>query len=392
MGYAEAEAMILGMKRDIDVTIAVVASAKPGTEPVVFGMLANQNIRTAQRYGQAAIVLDETWGRLGQVLQERLSKARQHLLVYAGTAAMCALIGVGTALWMFRSTLRRLDLVELEKVRADAARAEAERSRAEAESVNEQVAGLNRTLAEKEAQDEIVKKGRMEQMGQLTATIAHELRNPLGAVRTSTFLLAKKVSGRGLNVEGQIERINNGVTRCDNIISQLLDYSRNKPLQCQSSNLDEWLSKVVSEESARLPQAVMIELALGLDDAKVPFDPARLQRAIINLMSNASEAIFSASPGGEPTANPRIWITTRFSREGNAVIQVRDNGPGIAPENLAKVREPLFTTKSFGTGLGIPAIEQIANQHGGRLEIESRPGDGASFEIHLPIAAREAAA
>jgi signal transduction histidine kinase len=397
MGYAEAEAMITGMKRDIDVTIAVVASAKPGTEPVVFGMLANQNIRTAQRYGQAAIVLEKTWGRLGQVLQERLARARQHLLVYAGTAAMCALIGVGTALWMFRSTLRRLDLVELEKVRADTARAEAEKSRAETESVNEQVAGLNRSLAEniqklKEAQDEIVKKGRMEQMGQLTATIAHELRNPLGAVRTSTFLLAKKVSGRGLNVESQIERINNGVSRCDNIISQLLDYSRNKPLQCQSSNLDDWLSKVVSEESARLPQAVMIELALGLDDAKIPFDPARLQRAIINLMSNASEAMLNGGSGNDPTANPRIWITTRFSREGDAVIQVRDNGPGIAPENLAKVREPLFTTKSFGTGLGIPAIEQIANQHGGRLEIESCPGDGASFEIHLPVTPREAAA
>ena len=139
----------------------------------------------------------------------------------------------------------------------------------------------------KDAQDALVKKGRMEQMGQLTATIAHELRNPLGAVRTSTFLIERKIKGKELGIEPQIMRINNGVTRCDDIITQLLDFSRSKKLSCRSENLDKWLEKIVSEEAGQLPAVVAIDCLLGLKDLHVPFDPSRLQRAIINLISNA---------------------------------------------------------------------------------------------------------
>jgi signal transduction histidine kinase len=103
-------------------------------------------------------------------------------------------------------------------------------------------------------------------------------------------------------------------------------------------------------------------------------------------MANASEAMTSGlrREGNVPAEN-KLWISTGFAGDGQVFIRVQDNGPGISPENLAKVREPLFTTKSFGTGLGIPAIEQIARQHGGRLDISSRPGEGACFEILLPL-------
>jgi signal transduction histidine kinase len=118
----------------------------------------------------------------------------------------------------------------------------------------------------------------------------------------------------------------------------------------------------------------------------VPFDPARLERAIANLISNASEAMVGNGDQPLPDMNeePTITITTR--RVGDlAEIEIADNGPGIAPETLEKVREPLFTTKSFGTGLGIPAVEQIAIQHGGMLDIQSDPGKGARFILRLPF-------
>jgi signal transduction histidine kinase len=123
-----------------------------------------------------------------------------------------------------------------------------------------------------------------------------------------------------------------------------------------------------------------------LDGCEVPFDPSRLQRAVINLISNASEAM--VGNGEDPTrfavAEPCISISTMIV-ESSAVISVKDNGPGISPENLSKIREPLFTTKSFGTGLGLPAVEQIASQHGGTLEITSELGKGAAFIIRLPL-------
>jgi signal transduction histidine kinase len=239
----------------------------------------------------------------------------------------------------------------------------------------------------KDAQDALVKKGRMEQMGQLTATIAHELRNPLGAVRTSVFLLERKVKDKGLGVESQLQRINNGVTRCDSIITQLLDFSRTKQLVCQPDDLDQWLAKVIEEESKNLANCISINCLLGLDGSSVAFDPARLQRAVCNLLANSVEAMVGNGdqplPGCAP--DPKIIITTR--KDGDFIeIEVVDNGPGISPQNIEKIREPLFTTKSFGTGLGVPAIEQIAAQHGGELLVSSTQGKGASFILRLPIA------
>ncbi len=261
---------------------------------------------------------------------------------------------------------------------------------AELKRINEEILRLNRELAGsmqmlKDAQDALVKKGRMEQMGQLTATIAHELRNPLGAVRTSVFLLERKVKDKGLGVESQLQRINNGVTRCDSIITQLLDFSRTKQLVCQPEDLDHWLAKLVEEESKNLASCISIDCYLGLDSRMIAFDPARLQRAICNLISNSVEAMVGNGnvPLDGAHAAPQIKISTRTA--GDFVeIEVMDNGPGISSENIEKIREPLFTTKSFGTGLGIPAIEQIAVQHGGELVISSTPGQGASFTLRLP--------
>ena len=257
--------------------------------------------------------------------------------------------------------------------------------------VNEEVLRLNRELADNmaklaSAQDELLKKGRMEQLGQLTATIAHELRNPLGAVRTSAFLIERKIKDKGLGIESQLERINKGVTRCDNIITQLLDFSRTTQLFCQPADLDAWLTEVVEEESKRLPEKLCLDLQLGLLGKHVPFDPSRLQRAVINMISNASEAMSDHKK--LMSAEPRITIST-FFEDDHAVVRVADNGPGIPADVLDRVREPLFTTKSFGTGLGIPAIEQIAVQHGGRLEIASEPGKGTVFTVWLPLTALE---
>jgi signal transduction histidine kinase len=300
-------------------------------------------------------------------------------------------LGLGSAIAMYRSTLRHLDQVQASKTVAEEARVEAEQMSKQVSKINEDMVRVNDELASnmqmlKDAQDALVKKGRMEQMGQLTATIAHELRNPLGAVRTSAFLIERKIKGKELGIEPQIARINNGVTRCDDIITQLLDFSRSKKLSCRSENLDNWLEKIIAEEANQLPAVVAIDCLLGMKGIQVPFDPSRLQRAIINLVSNASEAMVGNGEDASrfTTTTPRITITTKMN-DGHAIIAIKDNGIGILPENLEKIREPLFTTKSFGTGLGLPAVDQIVIQHGGVLEIHSEPGKGATFTIKLPL-------
>ncbi len=257
--------------------------------------------------------------------------------------------------------------------------------------VNDDITKLNVDLAESmkrlhEAQEEIIKKGKLAQMGQLVATVAHELRNPLSSVRTSAFLLRRKLAGLAVNVDAQLQRIDNSVSRCDSVITQFLDYAKSRQLEYKKADFDSWVVKLVEEEALKLPAAVALECDLGLNGKTVSFDPGRLSRALINLISNASEAMVGKGddPSKFTTQYPKITIVTR--QNGRRIeIDVRDNGPGIAEELVDKILEPLFTTKSFGTGLGLPAVVQVLEQHGGGLAVNGGLGTGATFTAWIPL-------
>ena len=194
-------------------------------------------------------------------------------------------------------------------------------------------------------------------------------------------------------MDQQFERINNGISRCDNTITQLLDFSRTKKISAKRAVFDDWLARCVEDAARQLPQTVQVDCVLGLGDLQVAFDGARLERAVVNLINNAAEAMVGNGKDkpSSQQAEPRVTVSTALE-EGRIALRVSDNGPGIPAENLEKIREPLFTTKNFGTGLGIPAVEQIAVQHDGRLDIESEPGRGATFTIWLPQRAEAARA
>jgi len=123
----------------------------------------------------------------------------------------------------------------------------------------------------------------------------------------------------------------------------------------------------------------------GLGDTRVSFDQARMSRVVVNLLTNASEAM--VGKGDDPTLfavkEPRISVSTRQTVR-SVEMTVADNGPGISAENMKKVLEPLFTTKNFGTGLGPPAVEKNIEEHGGGLEIVSTEGRGARFTAWFP--------
>ena len=236
------------------------------------------------------------------------------------------------------------------------------------------------------AHDEILRKTRMAQLGSLTATMAHELRNPLSGIRAAAFLLKKRLAEKIPILKACSSASNRGVVRCDNVISQLLDYSRTGLAQTLEVDLDDWLADTVEEAAQNLPPMVEIECTLGLDGRKLNFDLDRMQTVVTNLISNASEAMVGRSDTSAKTNGqvPRIRIQSRMSPRGVELI-VADNGPGITQENLAKVLEPLFTTKNFGTGLGLPTVQNILEQHGGGLDIASTEGEGATFTAWFPV-------
>lgn len=319
--------------------------------------------------------------KINESLAQRLNSMLRKIGIISAVGLLITLIGVVISFAIYRhssQTSRQLY----------AALQKSETERSQSQQMNDEIAGLNVNLATKVnelevAQIELMRKSRFEQLGQLTATIAHEIRNPMGAIRTSAFLIGRKIGESDSSISAQVQRINVGIARCDKIISQLLDYSRTKKIDATVADLDTWLSDMLNEEVENIPAKVHFICDLGIGVRKVSFDPTRLRRALMNLISNAADAMLV---GGESieTAQPQICLTTRIEK-GFATITVKDNGPGISPENMKRIFEPLFTTKGFGTGLGLPAVEQIAEQHGGKLEVFSELGKGASFKLYLSL-------
>jgi signal transduction histidine kinase len=240
-----------------------------------------------------------------------------------------------------------------------------------------------RTQQLEEMQGELIKKERLSTIGQITATVAHELRNPLSAIRNSLFVLKEMASGQASAIERPASRIERGIVRCEHIISDLLNFTRTTQARLSSTVGDAWLHQVLDDYV--VPDGLVLERRLDAPGAIVALDQERFQRVLINLLDNGAHALQSKNDGER-----RMTVSTILS--GSFEIVVEDTGPGISPEILPKIFEPLFTTKSFGTGLGLPTVKQIVEQHGGSISVESEIGVGTRAHIRLPCAAVQTAA
>lgn len=250
-------------------------------------------------------------------------------------------------------------------------------------------ASLESNLGElRRTQDELVQKNRLAQLGEVTATVAHELRNPLGAVKTSAYVIERRLKTSDPELTRPMERINQGIKRCDAVISQLLDFARSSAIKQETLNFDNWLEERLQEHAQALPGTAAVECTLGMPGVHCRFDKNRFERVLTNLLGNAAEAMAGMDSKARAGRALRVAIATSLTARG-AELSVADNGPGMAPDVLARAFEPLFTTKNFGTGLGLSSIQQIAKQHGGGVEITSTVGHGTCVTVWLPPSAIE---
>jgi PAS domain S-box-containing protein len=231
-----------------------------------------------------------------------------------------------------------------------------------------------RTAQLRTAQNELVRREKLSTLGQLTATVAHELRNPLSAIRNTVFTLRESVAQSGLDLDRPLGRVDRNIQRCDRIISDLLDFTRVPELRCAPVDADQWLDEILAEQ--QLPDGVGLKRDFGASGAYVQFDTERLRCVVVNLVDNAAQAMAERRGGA---------ITVRSCLAGeHYVLAIEDVGTGIPADILPKVFEPLFSTKSFGTGLGLPTVKQIVEQHGGTVEIASESGKGTRVVVRLP--------
>jgi signal transduction histidine kinase len=227
---------------------------------------------------------------------------------------------------------------------------------------------------------ELLRHERMAALGTLISTVSHEIRNPLGTIRTSLHTMRKRLGEETGTLDQTMDRAERGINRCDTIIGELLDYTRTPQLDSTPVHLDDWLTAILDDLEISERITVTRDLKAGVE---VVIDSERLRGCVLNIIENACHAMLERN---DEDASCDLQIQT-WCEEGNVRIRITDTGPGVPVENLEKVFEPMFTTRNFGVGLGLSIVKKNIEQHGGGIEITSAIGRGTSMTLWLPAPA-----
>ena len=234
----------------------------------------------------------------------------------------------------------------------------------------------------KTTQEDLIQAEKLTSLGQMAASIAHEVNNPLAGVLVYTQLLTKKINRDNISKEialDYLSKMDSELTRSTRLIRNLLDFARQSPPTLREVNLNDVVNRALdlAAHSAELQHIQVIEeLDPSLPEPMADFD--QLQQVCTNLVLNAIQAM---PEGG------RLTLRTSADKDGQLKIEVQDTGCGIPAENMRKLFTPFFTTKGKGkgVGLGLAVAYGIIQRHQGRIEVQSKEGEGTTFTIYLPL-------
>ena len=224
---------------------------------------------------------------------------------------------------------------------------------------------------------------RLASMGRVVASIAHEIRNPLGIIRSSAELLLRRAGQADPRTSGILQAIFDEAVRLSQTVNDFLDYARPRQPRQDYVDLAQVLKQVLAFQAGHIErQGVQVALAME-ESLPTRGDKDLLYRAVYNLVTNALQAMEGAG---------NLHISGRAHAEGHVELILRDSGPGFDPAALPRMMDPFFTTKDSGTGLGLPIVSSIISSHGGSFQLENAAGGGAAARISLPRAEHTKAA
>jgi two-component system NtrC family sensor kinase len=248
-----------------------------------------------------------------------------------------------------------------------------------------------RTQQLKAAQRKLIQSDRLATLGQLAASVAHEINNPVSGVLNLSMLLERLMAsgnyppGREAEFRKYLSLISIETARVGRIVSDLLAFSRRSKPQRAPADLNKLVRTTLGLADHKL-KLISAEVVLDLQEnlPTVECDSSQIQQVILNLVLNGAQAM-------QPHGGGRLTIRTRLiSQEDSVELSVQDTGEGIAPENLSKIFDPFFTTKAEGkgVGLGLAVLYGIVKAHEGEVEVQSQRNEGTTFTVTMPLKSR----
>ncbi len=234
--------------------------------------------------------------------------------------------------------------------------------------------------------DKLVQADKLVLLGQLTASVAHEIRNPLAAVNLNLQIIQRKIPTESPEINF-VKTALQGVERINRIVEVTLNFSRSSSPDIQFVNFNKLIPATMELFTSAIKRK-KIDFILNLEEElpTVYADYKQMQQVLINLIKNAADAI---NKQGLITIKTYSYKTSEKKDDYSVVVAISDTGSGIAPEDLPKIFNPFFTRKEEGTGLGLPITQRILHQYRGSIDVESVLGQGTTFYIKLPAKKNE---
>ncbi|MDD5249392.1 MAG: HAMP domain-containing sensor histidine kinase [Rhodocyclaceae bacterium] len=335
-------------------------------------------------------IAEEMAGAERHLVQSSLAHFRTVLILFIG-AAVALIVAIGQVL--SRSVAAPLKELEASVEAVSAGKRGRLPVRSRDREVVAVIDAFNHMLKELELrQKHLVRSEKLASLGTMLSGVAHELNNPLSNISTSCQILLEELGTADADLHRQLlEQIDEQTGRARNIVRSLLDFAREREFKKEWAPLRPLIEQTVGFVRGEVPAKVSIAIDIP-DDIAVFADTQRLQQAFLNLIKNAVEAL----PGrGSVAVSARKLVATAGAAVGDAScdvagdavdILVADDGPGIAPDVLARIFDPFFTTKAVGKGLGLGLfiVYEIVEQHDGCISVDSKRNRGTTFRIRLP--------
>ncbi len=318
------------------------------------------------------------------LLKEQSYAQAERLRLIAGTAVLAVLLlGVVLAFVLVNDILEPLRRLAQEANPGARPEETEDEVKALSRSVRGLIEGFDQTQTELEkSREHLLQAEKMVVVGKLAASMAHSIRNPLTSVKMRLFSLDRSLD---LNPQQRedFQVISEEIVHIDSLVQSFLEFSRPPKLRMQMISPSEIVDLALKLMTHRLESyQVSVQVERHERLPVVQADPDRLKEVLVNIMVNACEAM---KGGGAIVIREEETLDASLGQV--AVVRIRDNGPGIEEGLRARIFEPFFTTKEEGSGLGLSIAVRIVEEHGGRLNLESRKGQGAEFSLILPATA-----